>query len=113
MPTRFRQTGAISQAEQIVRYLLQDPGTNDISTRIPSDTQLNSISINGGICYVNLSSHYLSTPEDLQYSGRVIAASLCTLPEVERVQILVDGAVPEDFYPGWFGPLQPSSDWFL
>ena len=113
MPTRFRQTGAISQAEQIVRYLLQDPGTNDISTRIPSGTQLNSISINGGICYVNLSSHYLSTPQDLQYSGRVIAASLCTLPDVEQVQILVDGVVPENFYYGWFGPLRPTGDWFL
>lgn len=113
IPTRFRQTGAISQAEQIIRYLLQDPGTNDIGTRIPSGTQLNSVSINGSTCYVDLSSHYLSTPENLRYSGRVIAASVCTLPEVEQVQILVDGTVPEDFYYGWFGPLQPTGDWFL
>ena len=47
------------------------------------------------------------------YSGRVIAASLCQLEEIERVQILVDGAVPEEYDSSWFGILLPNSGWFL
>ena len=113
MPTRLRQTGAVSQAELIVRCLLQDPGTNGITSRIPADTQLNSATITEGVCYVDLSAQYLSSPADLRWAGRVIAASLCALPEVEQVQILVDGAVPADFDPEWFGPLAPNTDWFL
>lgn len=113
MPTRLRQTGAISRAELIVRCLLQDSGTNAITSRIPAGTQLNAVTIIGDLCYVDLSSQYLSSPEDLRWAGRVIAASLCTLPDVEQVQILVDGVVPTDFDSTWFGPLQPNSDWFL
>ena len=31
----------------------------------------------------------------------------------KNVQILVDGVVPADLDPAWFGPLRPNSDWFL
>lgn len=113
MPTRLRQTGAVSLAELIVRCLLQDPGTNGTGSRIPEGTELNAVTITDGTCCVDLSAQYLASPEDLRWAGRVIAASLCTLPEVEQVQILVDGAVPADFDPAWFGPLVPNSDWFL
>ena len=113
IPTRLQQTGAISQAELIVRCLLEDAGTNNTGSRIPAGTQLNAVTIDGGTCYVDLSSHYLSSPEHLQWAGRVIAASVCTLNDVEQVQILVDGTVPADFEPSWFGPLRPNSDWFL
>ena len=112
-PVRLRQTGAVSSAELIVRYLLQDPGTNRITTRIPEGTQLNSVIISEGICYVDLSSQYLSSPKDLLWANRVIAASLCTLPEVQQVQILVDGGVPKKLNSDWFGPLSKNSDWFL
>lgn len=113
VPTRLRQTGIVSMAELIVRYLLRDPGTNGIGTRIPVGTQLNAVTVSEGICYVDLSAQYLNSPENLRWAGRVIAASLCPLPDVEQVQILIDGDFPEDFERSWFGPLRPSSDWFL
>ncbi len=113
MATRLRQTGAIPPAELIVRCLLQDPGPNGTSSRIPDNTLLNAVTITDGTCYVDLSSHYLSAPEDLRWAGRVIAASLCMLEDVEQVQILVDGTVPADFDSAWFGPLRPNVDWFL
>ena len=113
VPTRLRQTGVVSLAELIVRYLLQDPGTNGIGTRIPAGTQLNAVTISEGICYVDLSAQYLINPENLRWAGRVIAASLCSLPDVDQIQILIDGGFPEDFDHTWFGPLRPNSDWFL
>ena len=113
VPTRLRQTGIVSMAELIVRYLLHDPGTNGIGTRIPAGTLLNAVTVSEGICYVDLSAQYLSSPDNLRCAGRVIAASLCPLPDVEQVQILIDGGFPEDFDRSWFGPLRPNSDWFL
>ena len=113
VPTRLRQTGVVSLAELIVRQLLQDPGINGIRTRIPAGTQLNAVTVSEGICYVDLSAQYLSSPDNLRWAGRVIAASLCPLPDVEQVQILIDGGFPENFDRSWFGPLSPSSDWFL
>lgn len=110
---RLQQSGTMTQAERIMRCLLSDPGTNGISTHIPPQTMLNSVSMLGSVCYVDLSREYLSQPEDLALSGRVIAASLCALEEISQVQILVDGAVPADFDSNLFGPLCPNPDWFL
>lgn len=113
MPTRLRQTGSISRAEQILRHLLQDPGTNGTSSRIPAGTQLHSVTIADGICTVDLSAQYLNSPENLRWAYRVIVASLCTLPDVQQVRILVNGSIPSGYDPSWFGPMRPNTDWFL
>lgn len=113
IPARLRQSAAASMPELVVRHLLQDPGTNGIRSCIPLGTQLNSVEVNGGTCYVDLSAEYLTAPEHLRPAGRVIAASLCQLEEVERVQILVNGAVPAEYEETWFGVLTPNEDWFL
>ena len=110
---RLQQSGTMTQAERIVRCLLSDPGTNGIATHIPPQTALNSVTMIGSVCYVDLSREYLDQPEELSLSGRVIAASLCTLEEVSQVQILVDGTIPTEFDSTLFGPLCPNSDWFL
>ena len=113
MPTRLRQTGAISQAELMLRALLSDSGSNGFATRIPTGTQLNSVRVERRICHVDLSAEFLQSPEDLFWSGRVIAASLCTLEEVSAVLITVNGSVPEDYDTSLFGVLVPNDDWFL
>ena len=113
IPVRLRTSTAVPMPEQLLRSLLHDPGTNGFRSCIPSGTRLNSITITDGTCFVDLSAEYLDTPAELPYSGRVIAASLCQLEEIERVQILVDGAVPEEYDSSWFGILLPNSGWFL
>lgn len=113
IPARIRQTSAYSQAELLLRTLLSDPGTNDLSTRIPAGTRVNRVCVEDGICYVDLSEAYLNAPEDLLWSGRVIAASVCALEDVSGVQITVNGAVPGEFDQTLFGILVPDEDWFL
>lgn len=113
MPTRLRQTGALSQPELVMRTLLIDPGTNDLGTWIPKGTVLNSIRVENQICHVDLSVEYLTVPENLLASGRVIAASLCELDGVSGVSITVDGIVPEGYDRSLFGVLTPRDDWFL
>lgn len=113
IPVRLGRSTTVSQAELILRHLLEDPGTNGICTRIPAETTLNSIQVTGGVCVVDLSAAYLDTPDFLAVSNRVIAASLCILKDIEEVQILVNGAVPEGFDPAWFVSLRPNLDWYL
>ena len=113
LPTRLRLSGAVSVAETLMTALLSDPYTNSVGTCIPEGTALNSIRVDAGICRVDLTAEYLSQPELLLAAGRVIAASLCELEEITAVFITVDGAIPEGFDAGLFGPLIPSDDWFL
>ena len=113
LPTRLRQTGALPQAELMMRSLLSDTGLNGLSTCIPEGTRLNSITLKKRVCHVDLSAEYLSSPDTLLWANRVIAASLCTLDTVSAVSITVDGSVPEGYEPGMFGVLTPKNDWFL
>lgn len=113
MPTRLRQSGSFTEAEMVIRTLLADPGTNGLGTCIPKGTVLNSVNIDRGICWVDLSKEYLSRPENLRAAGRVIAASLCELDDVSMVYITIDGAVPANHDGSLFGILIPSDDWFL
>lgn len=113
VPARLTRSTTVSRAELILRHLLRDSGTNGIGTHIPEGTALNALRIEEGTCFVDLSAEYLSSPAALPISARVIAASLCALEEVEQVQILVNGSVPADFDSEMFGPLCPTSDWFL
>lgn len=112
-PVRLGRSPSVSDAELILRHLLSDPGGNSIRTFIPRQTELLSLDVREGVCFVDLSRDYLDNPEDLAVANRVIAASLCTLSEVEQVQILVEGAVPEGFDGKMFGLLCPTHDWFL
>lgn len=113
IPTRLPRSTTVSQAELILRHLLNDPGTNGIGTRIPAGTTLNSLKITNGVCVVDLSGDYLNDPDSLVVSGRVIAASLCALKEIQQVRILVNGSLPSEFDPAWFGPFSPNMDWYL
>ena len=113
VPNRLPRSTTVSQAELILRCLLRDSGTNGIGTHIPEGTALNALRIEDGTCFVDLSREYLGSPSELALSARVIAASLCTLEEVQQVQILVNGSVPAEFDSKLFGPLRPTGDWFL
>lgn len=110
--TRLRQTAALSQSALMMRLLLEDPGTNDLKTRIPEGTKLNSIHVERRICHVDLSEQILET-DDPTWAVRVITASLCTLDGISAVRITVNGDVPEGYSRQLFGVLIPKDDWFL
>ena len=113
LPTRLRESTTQTLPELVMLQLLQDPGTNGICSCISPGTQLRSISVTDGICYVDLSTEYLTDTARLQSAGRSIAASLCQFEEIRGVQILVDGRIPEGYDSSLFGILYPNPDWFL
>ena len=113
MPTRLRESMSQSLPELVMLQLLQDPGTNGIRSCISPGTQLHSITVTDGICYVDLSGEYLLDPAQLPSAGRTIAASLCQLDGIRGVQILVNGQIPEGYEQDLFGILYSNPDWFL
>lgn len=113
VPTRIRQTSGASHAELVLRTLLNYETRNSLRAGIPADTRLNSLTIENGICMLDLSGEFLEAGDRLPTAIRSITASLCALDEVTAVQITVDGAVPQGEYSGWFQLLRPSANWFL
>ena len=66
---------------------------------VSPDTKILSVMTKDGICYVNFDGNFLTvvgnvTTEVAIYS---IVNSLIELPSVNRVQILVNGEIPESF----------------
>ena len=112
VPIRLQQTAGLSQAALMMRRLLEDTGENDLSTRIPAGTRLNSIRVERRICQVDLSGEFLDGG-DPTWAVQVITASLCTLEDISAVRITVDGAVPAGYSPRLFGVLTPKDTWFL
>lgn len=110
---RLPQSGTMSPAERILRYLLSDPGTNGIHTNIPAGTTLHSVTVADGSCTVDFSREYLTNPEALLPAGRVIAASLCNLDGIKKVTILVDGIIPDGYESVFFEQLCPNNEWFF
>ena len=60
---------------------------------IPSDTKVVSVTMNEGICYVNFDEAFLNAIPDVLDSITIysIVDSLSELPNISRVQILVNG----------------------
>lgn len=112
VPTRLRRSATASTPALMMRALLGNSGLNDLGTRIPDGTLLNSIQLEDQVCHVDLSEHFLSSP-DLTWAVRVIVASLCTLDDISAVRITVNGGIPEGADPQLFGILSPNDAWFL
>lgn len=113
IPARIQPSTSSTQTELTIQALLRDTGTNGIRSCIPTGTAVNSVTIDDGTCYLDVTADYLTVPELLPISNRVIAATLCAIDGIERVQILVNGGIPEGFPADLFGILVPEEDWFL
>jgi spore germination protein GerM len=112
VPTRLRQSATASTPVLMMRALLGTSGLNDLDTRISAGTLLNSIQVEDQVCRVDLSEHFLNSP-DLVWAVRVIVASLCTIEDISAVQITVDGVIPDGVDSELFGILSPNDSWFL
>ena len=85
----------------VVLELVKGPKNNDNFATIPKDTKVLSVETKEGICFVNLSEEFIT-----KFSGGSSAAtlaiysivnSLTELPDIDRVQFLIDGVKVETF----------------
>ncbi len=84
--------GVVSLAEAAVKELLNDPGTEGLSTEIPKDVKLIGVEVKGEMAYVNFSSQGLngSSLQEMMLINQIVN-TLTHLEGINKVQFLVDG----------------------
>ena len=84
-------------AELALEALLRYEGGNGLVRCIPAGTKLLSLRLENGACTVDLTGEFLGGCKDAQeeaYAVRSVIATMCALPEVQSVEILVEGLEP-------------------
>ena len=79
--------------KDVINRLIQGPFEDEYFRTLPANLQVISISVKDKICYVNFDSSFLT--DALSIDGNLIVYSivnsLTELPDIQRVQIMVDG----------------------
>ncbi len=100
----------------IVNKLIEGPVREDIYPTVSQGTKLIDINVKEGVCFVNLSSSFVSenSASSLQATIAVysIVNSLCELDYIDKVQFLIEGASKEYFGDLEFNePFIPRQNW--
>ena len=81
-----------TRAESVVDALLGGPENEALTALIPSAYEYNSLRVEDGICYVNLSAEQIFVLEGWEEAAlQALARSLCSLDSIDTVRYLVDG----------------------
>lgn len=100
----------------IIEQLIKGPENTDIKGVIPSDTKIREISTADGICYVDLSSDFVTkqigSPSDAKAAVYSIVNSLGEMESVNKVQFLIEGEKIERYKDGVdiSKPIEPNYD---
>ena len=83
----------ISLEKLVVEKLVEGPMEAGVYPTINPNTKVLSVTVKDGICYVNLSSEFLSQPYNVTSDVTIysITNSLVELSNVNKVQISIDG----------------------
>ncbi len=84
----------VARERLIMDYLLKGSDDEDAKTVFPSGTKLLNVTVTDGVCYVNLDSSFLkgTTGVNSKVVLYSIVNSLTELDNINKVQILVEGA---------------------
>jgi len=92
LPVNYR--AGISLERLVVQQLISGPQLRDVTATLPSSVTLLSINVRDNVCYVNLDEKFIS-----DFDGRnsyipvySLVNSLCELPNIEKVQVMINGA---------------------
>lgn len=77
----------------VVEQLINGPGISGYYRTLPANVKLLGISVTDGTCYVNLDSTFIDGMVNAAEMVPVysIVNSLCDIPQIDRVQILING----------------------
>lgn len=77
----------------VVDQLINGPGISGYYRTLPANVKLLGISVTDGTCYVNLDSTFIDGMVNAAEMVPVysIVNSLCDIPQIDRVQILING----------------------
>lgn len=96
---RVVEQGDESLPELLINELIAGPTSDDLHVTIPEETKLLGISIEDGVAFVDFSEeirtkHWGGSAGELMTVGSIVN-TLTELPEIEAVQLLVDGKVED------------------
>ena len=97
VPQLLALDGEHSTAELLMQALIAFDGTNGLQSCLPAGTKLLSLRLEGGNCVVDLTREFLdgcANAEAETLAVRSIVATMCGLPEINTVEILVEGIEP-------------------
>ncbi len=83
----------ISLEKLVVEKLIEGPYSDGAYPTINPETKVVSVTVNDGICYVNLNEDFLNQPYNVSSDVTIysITNSLVELPNVNKVQISING----------------------
>lgn len=83
----------ISIEKLVVEKLIEGPLSQDDYPTINPETDIISVTVNDGICYVNLDENFLTQPYNVTSDVTIysITNSLVELPNINKVQISING----------------------
>ena len=97
VPMQLMPAEGVSSVQCVLEALLALEGENGLENSIPQGTKILSLKLAGGVCTLDLTAEFLEgcrTAEQERMAVREIVASLSALPEVETVDLLVEGLEP-------------------
>ena len=89
----------VSVEMSILENLIEGPENSQAKRALPRNLKILGVSVKEGICYVNLDSSFLNAMVDASADVTIYSMvnSLCELPNIKQVQILVDGSSEKTF----------------
>ena len=106
VPVRIRIRGAAAREEALVSALFDRAAMNGVVNPLQDAPAPASIELNGELCVISFQdAAFLSADENVRGCQlRVLTATLCSLPEINRVQIKAAGETIsfDDPLPDWF-----------
>lgn len=93
----FKNNITLEQA--VIEKIIAGSGMDTTKDTLPKGLKVLDVSVKDGICYVNFNSVFLDTIVDVSADVTIysIVNSLCELPNIKKVQILVEGASNKTF----------------
>ena len=96
---RIDVQNALSLEKIVVDELLKGPQSSELSASLPQGTKLLSVEVKDKVCFVNFSKEFASATGSASTTMALysVVNSLCTLRNIESVQILVNGEAGVEF----------------
>lgn len=89
----------VSLEKMVMEKLIKGPSDAGLAATLPSNLKLLNITVNDGVCYVNLDSVFLT--EMVNVSNEIpiysIVNSLCSLSGINSVRIMINGDTSKTF----------------
>lgn len=89
----------VSKEQAVIENLISGAKNSSSKNTLPKGLKVLGVSVKDGICYVNFDSTFLNTIVDVSADVTIysIVNTLCELPNIKKVKILVEGSSDKNF----------------